>query len=50
MRKCLKIVIDINSGNCLKTRLCFENTTWAEIRELFQNMVMFENEIKIINN
>ena len=27
MRKCLKIDIDMNSGNCLKTRICSENAT-----------------------
>ena len=43
MRKYLKIDIDMKSSSCLKTRI-FKNAAWAEMRQLFQNRDMFENE------
>ena len=46
MRKYLIIDIDVNSSNCFKPRICFKNVTWAEMRQLFQNWDIFENENK----
>ena len=45
MRKYLKIDIDMKSSSCLKTRI-FKNAAWAEMRQLFQNWDIFENENK----